>query len=324
MALLGNLPPDMLCFACKMRVFGNKGKQRRMNIRQNSSRRRGRSNNRPQNGMRSGEQGSRIDNRARGNAVQLHEKYKNMARDVQLQGDRVMSEYYNQFADHYFRVLSEHRARQEEQQAQQRARYTQDDGGDDTGFASSENDTAHGSDQGYAANPDGDDSQYSDNDDYGASESRPRQDDQRRDGNRDTNRDANRDSSRDGNRRPNPYREPGRDSNRDAPRDTNRDMNRSTANRQDDNRDTADRPARDQARDAGREDNRRPIRERAPRRDARPARPKDDVIAHDGLDLAVLPPALTISEASVPETADVAPVRKPRARKPKADVATES
>jgi Domain of unknown function (DUF4167) len=100
-----------------------------MNIRQ-SGRSRGRrnNNNRSQNGMRGGDQGSRIDNRARGNAVQLHEKYKNMARDAQLQGDRVMSEYYNQFADHYFRVLSEHRARQEEQQAQARARYAEDYG----------------------------------------------------------------------------------------------------------------------------------------------------------------------------------------------------
>ena len=38
-----------------------------------------------------------------------------MARDSQLAGDRVQSEYYLQFADHYFRVLSESRARFEEQ-----------------------------------------------------------------------------------------------------------------------------------------------------------------------------------------------------------------
>src|SRR3546814_13876376 len=42
------------------------------------------------------------------------EKYKNLARDAQTQGDRVTAEYYLQLADHYFRVLNEHRARPEE------------------------------------------------------------------------------------------------------------------------------------------------------------------------------------------------------------------
>jgi hypothetical protein len=60
--------------------------------------------------------GSRIDNRARGNANQLYEKYKNMAADAQRAGDRVNTEYYLQFADHYFRVLSEQRGRFEDQQ----------------------------------------------------------------------------------------------------------------------------------------------------------------------------------------------------------------
>ena len=62
--------------------------------------------------------GNRQDNRQRGNAAQLLEKYKNMARDAQLAGDRVQSEYYLQFADHYFRVLGESRARFEEQRRQ--------------------------------------------------------------------------------------------------------------------------------------------------------------------------------------------------------------
>ena len=60
-------------------------------------------------------QGNRQDNRSRGNAAQLHEKYKALARDSQLAGDRVQTEYYLQFADHYFRVLNENRARFEEQ-----------------------------------------------------------------------------------------------------------------------------------------------------------------------------------------------------------------
>lgn len=64
--------------------------------------------------------GNRIDNRARGNAPQLLEKYKTLARDAQQAGDRVMTEYYLQFADHYFRVVTETRLRQEEAQAQRR------------------------------------------------------------------------------------------------------------------------------------------------------------------------------------------------------------
>jgi hypothetical protein len=59
--------------------------------------------------------GNRQDNRQRGNAAQLLEKYKSLARDAQLGGDRVQTEYYLQFADHYFRVLSETRGRFEEQ-----------------------------------------------------------------------------------------------------------------------------------------------------------------------------------------------------------------
>lgn len=87
-----------------------------MNNRQ-GGRRRGRNNQRPQGNGRGGDQGNRIDSRARGNAAQLLEKYKNMARDAQMSGDRVMTEYYLQFADHYFRVLSDTRQRQEEQRA---------------------------------------------------------------------------------------------------------------------------------------------------------------------------------------------------------------
>lgn len=93
-----------------------------------AGRRRGRSGQRPQNGGR--EQGNRIDNRARGNAPQLLEKYKSLARDAQLAGDRVMTEYYLQFADHYFRVVAETRARFEESRPQQRDDWAGDDGDD--------------------------------------------------------------------------------------------------------------------------------------------------------------------------------------------------
>jgi hypothetical protein len=90
-----------------------------MNNRQ-TNRRRGRgNNNRTQNNNRNGyDHQNRIDNRARGNASQMLEKFKKLAQDAQLNGDRVQAEYYHQFADHYFRVLADFRSRQEENRPQ--------------------------------------------------------------------------------------------------------------------------------------------------------------------------------------------------------------
>jgi len=42
------------------------------------------------------------------------EKYKKLAHDAHLNGDRVQEEYYLQFADHYFRVLADQKQRQED------------------------------------------------------------------------------------------------------------------------------------------------------------------------------------------------------------------
>jgi len=75
-------------------------------------RRRGRGGQRGQN--LGGQPGNRQDNRQRGNAAQLLEKYKSLARDSQLAGDRVQTEYYLQYAEHYHRILGESRARYEE------------------------------------------------------------------------------------------------------------------------------------------------------------------------------------------------------------------
>jgi hypothetical protein len=98
-------------------------------------RRRGRGGQRGQNpGGPSGN--NRQDTRQRGNAAQLLEKYKSMARDAQLAGDRVQTEYYLQFADHYYRVLGESRARFEEQNP----RRQRDDEGDEDGDSGSYND----------------------------------------------------------------------------------------------------------------------------------------------------------------------------------------
>jgi hypothetical protein len=92
-------------------------------------RRRGRGGQRPQN-LGGRPDGNRQDNRQRGNAAQLLEKYKSMARDAQLGGDRVQTEYYLQFADHYYRVLGESRARFDEQR-RARGEDVDDEGEDD-------------------------------------------------------------------------------------------------------------------------------------------------------------------------------------------------
>lgn len=81
--------------------------------RNNNNRRRGRGNNRGQGGG-GGPQSNRIDSRARGNAPQLLEKYRKLAHDASLNDDRVQTEYYLQFADHYFRVLADSRTQKDD------------------------------------------------------------------------------------------------------------------------------------------------------------------------------------------------------------------
>jgi hypothetical protein len=102
-------------------------------------RRRGRGGQRGQN-LGGGQPGNRQDNRQRGNAAQLLEKYKSMARDAQLAGDRVQTEYYLQFAEHYFRVLGENRARFEDQapRRQRDEEMDEDEGEEDLVEASEE------------------------------------------------------------------------------------------------------------------------------------------------------------------------------------------
>lgn len=159
-----------------------------MNNRQNG-RRRGRNNQRQPSRGGNHDSGNRIDSRARGNAAQLLEKYRNMARDAQLSGDRVMTEYYLQFADHYFRVLSDARARQEEQ----RARWEERDDRDEAG------------DGGDAIEMDGDGEDAADLDPIDMIGRAPRNRDARgpRDGNRDNRAPRNdRSDRRDGNRAP--------------------------------------------------------------------------------------------------------------------------
>ncbi len=95
-----------------------------------NNRRRGRGN-RNQGG--NGAQLNRIDSRARGNAPQMLDKYKKLAQDAHHNGDRVQMEYYLQFADHYFRVLADNKARQDEQRGGGNRRHDERDQAEDYG-----------------------------------------------------------------------------------------------------------------------------------------------------------------------------------------------
>ena len=110
-----------------------------MNNNRGNNRRRGRGNNRQQGG---GHQQNRIDSRARGNAPQLLDKYKKLAHDAHLNGDRVQEEYYLQFADHYFRVLSDQKQRQDEQRQKRNDERQQNNDDDDDSDDDPRNDAA--------------------------------------------------------------------------------------------------------------------------------------------------------------------------------------
>ncbi len=73
---------------------------------QNARKQRGRSASR-KTGKSNNSGGNRNEPKVRGNPKQLLEKYKNQAREAKQSGDRVMAEYYYQFADHYQRVMND-------------------------------------------------------------------------------------------------------------------------------------------------------------------------------------------------------------------------
>jgi Domain of unknown function (DUF4167) len=167
----------------------------------NNNRRRGRSNNnnRQQNNNRSGfDYNNSIDNRARGNAAQMLEKYKKMAQDAQFIGDRVNAEYHLQFADHYFRVLADFRGRQEARQEQQGERRpprdeNRDDNRDDWREQSSESgyeDIDNGEQAERSSESEGASEDREERPRRESREDRPRRNDRNERGNRD--RDGNR------------------------------------------------------------------------------------------------------------------------------------
>ncbi len=149
-----------------------------MNNRQ-TNRRRGRGNNRAQNNNRNGyDHQNRIDNRARGNAAQMLEKYKKLAQDAQHIGDRVNAEYYLQFADHYFRVLADYRSRQEENRPQREWRSDERDNAEERDWRDDERDNNDEGDDAEGGSDAGDEeedfrrSQRQERDDRGARDGR--------------------------------------------------------------------------------------------------------------------------------------------------------
>jgi hypothetical protein len=229
-------------------------------------------------------EGNRQDNRQRGNAAQLLEKYKSMARDAQLGGDRVQTEYYLQYAEHYYRMLGESRARYDEQR---RAR------GEDMDDDESDDELAEG----------GDDQRSNDQD--GRDDERPQRThgNNRSDGNNRNER-FDRERSDGGDRGPRPDRTPRyarNDRNGGEGADRGGVDGTDTAG-VDDGRETAARPERPA----------RPLRN-ANRSDSDEARPNLESISFDAL-----PPAIGRDSVSDGGDGDDAPLTpKRRARKPR-------
>jgi Domain of unknown function (DUF4167) len=267
-----------------------------------AGRRRGRSGQAPRSNNGGRESGNRIDNRARGNAPQMLEKYKTLASEAQRQGDRVMTEYYLQFADHYFRVVAETRARSEESRPRQE--WQNEDGDQGEGDDRSPSDA----------------SAYDDDDavqerEVEQARREPRDVRPPRDA-RSDNRNDNRPDSRPDNR----------NENRDRPERTERPARAPQAERQD--RMSEDRgnraPAREYGnREGGNRDSGRATGSRNYSRDIEP------VAVADTIDIAVLPPSFG-SDGPISPIVDIDPVDiveaapKRRGRPRKAEVAIEA
>ncbi len=334
-----------------------------INNRQAGRRNRGRNNARPNNGGSGGggnrggaDNGNRIDNRARGNATQLLEKYRNMARDAQLAGDRVNAEYYLQFADHYFRVLADNRARQEEQQQRYRR--------NDEGFEDS-TEEFDGNDDGNDEFRMDQDGRFDHNDRFSERQGNERVSNDRQGNDRQGNDRPNGD--RQTNDRQNGERQ-GQNENRNERQDRNGDGNGNRNDRQAQNGDgyvRNERQAPNAESNGSRNENRRdrarrpdravpvdgtpqmaapqPIAAQAPapqvapealapavapqveeaprpRRGRPPRRPVEEAGEAEGLDIAILPPSIARADNDS-ETAEEAPRKRTRRARPATEAA---
>ncbi|MEE3501997.1 DUF4167 domain-containing protein [Acidiphilium acidophilum] len=96
------------------------------------------------------------EQRVRGTAQQLYDKYQQMGRDASSSGDRVLAEAYYQYAEHYFRIISAMNQAQGNHQGGYQGQQTQGgqngggQNGGQNGGGSSRRD--EGGDEGDAAN----------------------------------------------------------------------------------------------------------------------------------------------------------------------------
>lgn len=247
--------------------------------------------------------GNRLDNRQRGNASQLLDKYRALARDAQQAGDRVTTEYYLQYAEHYYRVLGDYRDKQGEPVRRQRDY----DDEDSSGYSSTEAEADN--------NDDGDSG-----DDYGQRRQRPEGRDQTRDRNRDDRPREDRpreDRPRDD--RPRDDR-PRDDRDRDDRPRSRDDRNRDDRNRDDRNRDDRNRDDRDRPRAQYRDDRDQP-RDAAPRRARDWNRDERDAPERAPASLPASPRARDLDEDESPIPGLPGPARPTvRRRRPLADV----
>lgn len=235
-----------------------------------NNRRRGRGN-RSQGG--NGNQLNRIDSRARGNAPQLLEKYKKLAQDAQHNGDRVQMEYYLQFADHYFRVIADNKARQDEQRGGRRndEREQSEDFDDDFDFDRGRRSEAPTR------------SMYEQADSVGNSdlaEGEPGQEGESFLSDDRDDRDSSRDDGRQRGQRRQQQRKP-REGGRDGGRDDNRGERQERPERSEKRADRAERTERSDA---------KPARTRKPRKSA-------DDGEQRGIDSSILPPSIRGDDA---------------------------
>lgn len=279
----------------------------------NNNRRRGRGNNRPNGGGGGGQQINRVDSRARGNAPQMLEKYKKLAHDAHLNGDRVQEESYLQYADHYFRVIADTRQRQEEQRQPRTDRWQENgepyrDEGDDSSDFGPESEYAAYEQQNYPRR---------DNEDRPRNENneRPRREVEDRPRNENVERPRREDRPRRDDRRPEraerqeePVAEVAAAS--EAPAALEDVVAQSDAN-------PYEPPENPFLREARGTRGLKPRREdRRPRRDDRDSQADDAPIA---LDPALLPPSISAGreEAPVADAGDEGEAPKPRRRAPR-------
>lgn len=264
----------------------------------NNNRRRGRGNRQQQGG---GNQ-NRIDSRARGNAPQMYEKYRKLAQDAAHNGDRVQAEYFLQFADHYFRVIADNKARQDELR------------GGSGGARRDERD--------FQAEDDGDDDEF---DVMRPPQSSGRFNDRQVDRPTDRPSDRPNDRQRSQPRRDDGARardegEPGFEGDEASGFEPGENpFTRGNRDRDRDDRPREDRP-REAARDGGRDGESRRGRGRRPgNRDANEATPVDNA---GEIDAAALPPSFSGAD----EALDDGPVKRklpPRRRRPPLDDASD-